>query len=54
VVAAALEGGVIVNDPTPDAMRLAPPLILEPSDIDEGLPIIAAALAAQRRLVEVP
>jgi acetylornithine/N-succinyldiaminopimelate aminotransferase len=53
VVAAALEGGVIVNDPTPDAMRLAPPLILQSSHIDEAIPVLAAALAQQRRLVEV-
>jgi acetylornithine/N-succinyldiaminopimelate aminotransferase len=54
VVSAALDGGVIVNDPTPDAMRLAPPLILESSHIDEAIPVIAAALAAQRQLVEAP
>jgi acetylornithine/N-succinyldiaminopimelate aminotransferase len=48
VVSAALDGGVIVNDPTPDTMRLAPPLVLESSHLDEGVPVIAAALAQQR------
>jgi acetylornithine aminotransferase len=47
-VTAALEGGVIVNDPTPDTLRLAPPLVLQSSHVDEALPVLAAAIADQR------
>jgi acetylornithine/N-succinyldiaminopimelate aminotransferase len=50
-VAAALDGGVIVNDPTPDSMRLAPPLILESSHVEEALPVLTAAIAQQREPV---
>jgi acetylornithine aminotransferase len=52
-VAAALDGGVIVNDPTPDAVRLAPPLTLQSSHVDEALPVLAAAIAGQRLPAEV-
>jgi acetylornithine/N-succinyldiaminopimelate aminotransferase len=48
-VAAALDGGVIVNDPTPDAVRLAPPLILQSAHVDEALPVLATAIAQQRQ-----
>jgi acetylornithine/N-succinyldiaminopimelate aminotransferase len=48
-VTAALEAGVIVNDPTPDSMRLAPPLILESSHVDEAMPVLAAAIAGVRQ-----
>jgi acetylornithine/N-succinyldiaminopimelate aminotransferase len=48
VTAAALERGVIVNDPTPDWVRLAPPLVLEHTHVDEAIPVLTAAVAAQR------
>jgi acetylornithine aminotransferase len=53
VAGAALEAGVIVNDPTPDCLRLAPPLILEPSHIDEAIPVLTAAIASQRHPARV-
>jgi acetylornithine aminotransferase len=34
LVAAALDAGFIVNAPTPDAVRLAPPLIVTPDQVD--------------------
>ncbi len=45
VAARALDGGVIVNDCTPDTLRFAPPLILESVDIEQAVPVLAAALA---------
>lgn len=53
-VTAALDGGVIVNDPTPDTLRLAPPLILERSHIGEAIPVLAAAISSTRQPLEVP
>jgi acetylornithine aminotransferase len=53
-VAAALDGGVIVNDPTPDTLRFAPPLILDSSHISEAVPILAAAVSSTRQPLEVP
>jgi acetylornithine/N-succinyldiaminopimelate aminotransferase len=53
VVAAALDGGVIVNDPTPDCLRLAPPLILDHTHIEEAIPVLASAVATQRQPQEV-
>jgi acetylornithine/N-succinyldiaminopimelate aminotransferase len=49
----ALDAGVIVNDPNPDWLRFAPPLILESSHLDEAVPVLAAAVAAQRHPLEV-
>ena len=37
VVAAALEAGFIINNPTPSAIRLAPPLVLTAEDAEELL-----------------
>ena len=43
--AAARQGGLLVNAVRPDAIRLAPPLILTEADVDEALPILVDALA---------
>ncbi|KQZ74825.1 acetylornithine transaminase [Nocardioides sp. Root151] len=37
VTAAALEQGFIINNPTPDRIRLAPPLVLTDADVDSFL-----------------
>ncbi len=52
VAAAALRGGVIVNDCTPDTLRLAPPLILDDHDVEHAVPVLAAALAADHASLE--
>ncbi|MEP6666080.1 MAG: acetylornithine transaminase [Nocardioidaceae bacterium] len=44
---AALDAGVIVNDCTPNTLRLAPPLILEDADVQQAAPVLAAVLTAQ-------
>lgn len=44
VESAAREHGLLVNAVKPDVIRLAPPLILTESDVDEALPKLAAAL----------
>jgi len=45
VEAAARDRGLLVNAVKPDALRLAPPLILTESDVDEAMPKLAGALA---------
>jgi predicted acetylornithine/succinylornithine family transaminase len=45
VVAAALDGGLVLNAPRPDTVRLAPPLLVSDEEIDEALGILAGALA---------
>ncbi len=47
IVHAALDAGVIVNDCTPDTVRLAPPLILTDDDVQQAVPILATVLRAQ-------
>ncbi len=54
VAARALDGGVIVNDCTPDTLRFAPPLILESVDIEQAVPVLAAALADPDRETPAP
>jgi acetylornithine/N-succinyldiaminopimelate aminotransferase len=44
VEAAARRTGLLVNAVKPDAIRLAPPLILTERDVDDALPRLAAAL----------
>jgi acetylornithine aminotransferase len=44
VEAAARGRGLLVNAVKPDAIRLAPPLILTEADVDEAIPRLAAAL----------
>jgi acetylornithine/N-succinyldiaminopimelate aminotransferase len=44
VEAAARERGLLVNAVKPDAIRLAPPLIVTEADVDEAVPLLAAAL----------
>jgi acetylornithine/N-succinyldiaminopimelate aminotransferase len=46
VVAAALEGGLIINAPNDESIRLAPPLIIGDAEIEEFLEKFTAALAA--------
>jgi acetylornithine/N-succinyldiaminopimelate aminotransferase len=46
VVKAALEAGFIINAPAPDAVRLAPPLILTTAQADEFLAVLPALLDA--------
>jgi len=43
--AVALDGGVIVNDCTPDTLRLAPPLILHHHEVEPALPVLATAIS---------
>jgi len=44
--AAALAAGLLVNPVRPDALRLAPPLLVRDGEIDEALEILASVLAA--------
>jgi acetylornithine aminotransferase len=44
VEAAARRPGLLVNAVKPDAIRLAPPLILTEADVDEAMPLLSAAL----------
>ena len=43
---AARERGLLVNPVRPDVLRLAPPLIVTESEIDEAVEALRAALAA--------
>jgi acetylornithine/N-succinyldiaminopimelate aminotransferase len=45
VEAAARQRGLLVNAVKPDALRLAPPLILTEAEVDEAVPLLDAALA---------
>jgi acetylornithine/N-succinyldiaminopimelate aminotransferase len=45
VEVAARAGGLLVNAVRPDAVRLAPPLILTEADVDDALPRLQAAVA---------
>jgi predicted acetylornithine/succinylornithine family transaminase len=45
VAAACLERGLVVNNITPTALRLAPPLTVSDAEIDEALAILAEVLA---------
>lgn len=45
VTAAALAGGLVVNAPRPDTIRLAPSLLVSEAEIDEAGGILAEALA---------
>ena len=44
--AAALAGGLVVNAPRPDTIRLAPSLLVSEAEIDEAAVILAGALAS--------
>ena len=37
----ALEHGLIVNAVAPDALRLAPPLIIDADDVDEAVDVLS-------------
>jgi acetylornithine aminotransferase len=45
VEAAAREAGVLVNAVQPDAVRIAPPLILTAAEADEAVAALATAVA---------
>ena len=42
---AARAHGLLVNAVRPDTLRLAPPLITTEADVDDAMPLLAAALA---------
>jgi acetylornithine/N-succinyldiaminopimelate aminotransferase len=44
VVQRALGAGLMVNAVAPDAVRLAPPLLVADDEVDEALAILAAAI----------
>ena len=46
VAAAALDAGFVVNDVTPDALRLAPPLVLADTDVEQLLAALPSILDA--------
>jgi acetylornithine aminotransferase len=48
VVAAARDRGLIVNNVTPSAIRLAPPLIVTEDEIDRAVGLLVDALTAVR------
>ena len=45
VVEAALERGVLVNDPAPDVIRLCPPLVISEEEAIRGTEVVAEAIA---------
>jgi acetylornithine/N-succinyldiaminopimelate aminotransferase len=52
VVAACLDGGLLVNKLKANALRFMPPLIISTSDVDEALGILGKALSGVSRQVE--
>lgn len=46
IAPAALEGGVVVNAPNPETIRLLPPLTVTPEDLGDGIERLRAAFAA--------
>jgi acetylornithine/N-succinyldiaminopimelate aminotransferase len=48
VATRALVNGLLVNAVRPDAVRVAPPLLVSDAEIDEALTILGAALAGER------
>ncbi|OLD38503.1 MAG: hypothetical protein AUI83_23865 [Armatimonadetes bacterium 13_1_40CM_3_65_7] len=46
VVDACRERGLLVNAVKPNTLRLVPPLIITPADVDEAVEILDVALAA--------
>ncbi len=49
VAADSLAGGLLVNAVRPDAVRMAPPLLVSDAEVDEALRRLGAALASVRR-----
>jgi len=49
VAAAALEAGLLVNPVRPDAIRVAPPLLVSDEEIDTAVGILAAILGEPGR-----
>jgi acetylornithine/N-succinyldiaminopimelate aminotransferase len=45
IAAAALDAGLLVNPVRPDAIRVAPPLLVSDQEVDTALEILAAAMA---------
>ncbi|HEU4480531.1 MAG TPA: aminotransferase class III-fold pyridoxal phosphate-dependent enzyme, partial [Actinomycetota bacterium] len=48
VTEAALEAGVLVNDPAPDVIRVTPPLVIERDQIDDALNVLEEVWGAVR------
>jgi acetylornithine aminotransferase len=48
VASAALDHGLVVNPVTPTALRLAPPLVVQPDEIDQAVARLAAAIGDVR------
>ena len=46
IAAAALEAGLLVNPVRPDAIRVAPPLLVSDGEIDTALAILADVMGA--------
>ena len=46
LVTAALECGLLVNNATPNVIRLAPPLVISAAEVDEGLALLAESRKA--------
>ena len=46
IVGRALERGLVVNNVAPDVVRLAPPLIVSPAQIDTAVEVLAALLSS--------
>lgn len=49
VASAALQLGVLVNAVTPDAVRLAPPLLISEAEVDRAVDVLAQAVGAGRQ-----
>ena len=50
----ALEHGLLVNAVRPDAVRLAPPLLVRDDELDDALRILGNALVAVRASQSAP
>lgn len=50
IVQKALEHGLLLNSPAPDALRMVPPLILNHADVDEASTLLGQVLAEVEKL----
>ena len=48
VTGAALEAGVLVNDPAPNVIRVTPPLVIEREQVDDALSVLEEVWGAFR------
>jgi acetylornithine/N-succinyldiaminopimelate aminotransferase len=51
IVQKALENGLLLNSPSPDALRMVPPLVLTMADVDEACELLGKTLA---EVIEMP